>query len=83
MITSLRWHLAGIPDRVIAEAIGWKATRMLDVYVGSTHSGADAAAAVELLVIPAPLEVYGFGSPRTVSYHPTTSSAHTQPMTRP
>jgi len=44
-----QWHLAGVPDRVIADSIGWKGTRMLDVYVGSTHSGADAAAAVELL----------------------------------
>ncbi len=44
-----QWHLAGVPDRVIADSIGWKSTRMLDVYVGSTHSGADAAAAVELL----------------------------------
>ena len=44
-----RWHLAGVPDRVIADSIGWKSTRMLDVYVRSTHSGADAAAAVELL----------------------------------
>ena len=30
-----RWHLAGIPGpRGIADSIGWKSTRMLDVYVG-------------------------------------------------
>jgi integrase len=42
-------HAAGVPDRAIADTIGWKSTRMLDVYVGATESGSDAAAAVELL----------------------------------
>ena len=48
-VLATQWHLAGIPDRVIADSVGWKSTRMLDVYVGSTHLGAAAAAAVELL----------------------------------
>jgi integrase len=45
------WHQAGVPGRAIADMIGWKSTRMLDVYVGATESGYDAAAAVELLPV--------------------------------
>jgi integrase len=40
---------AGVPAKAIADIVGWKTTRMLDVYVGATKSGYDAAAAVELL----------------------------------
>jgi len=39
----------GVPAKVIAELLGWGSTRMLEVYVGPTQSGYDAAAAVELL----------------------------------
>ena len=39
----------GVSGRDIANMVGWKSTRMLDVYVGGTQAGADAAAAVELL----------------------------------
>jgi integrase len=39
----------GVPAKAIADIVGWKSTRMLDVYVGATKSGYDAAAAVELL----------------------------------
>jgi integrase len=40
---------AGVPAKAIADIVGWTSTRMLDVYVGATKSGFDAAAAVELM----------------------------------
>ena len=42
-------HGAGVPERAVVDQIGWKSTRMLEVYVGASESGSDAAAAVELL----------------------------------
>jgi integrase len=45
-------NAAGVPAKAIADTVGWKSTRMLDIYVGATKSGYDAAAAVELLPAP-------------------------------
>jgi integrase len=39
----------GVPAKAIADIVGWKSTRMLEIYVGATKSGYDAAARVELL----------------------------------
>jgi integrase len=41
----------GVPAKAIADIVGWKSTRMLDIYVGATKSGYDAASAVELLPV--------------------------------
>lgn len=40
---------AGVPATAIIGIVGWKSTRMLDVYIGATKHGFDSAAAVELM----------------------------------